>query len=228
MKLALALLLFAAPLAAQTSTTKKVVFNVVVTLVPAGAPSPSPTPSPVTSPVPEPIPAPTPTPAPAPTPLPTPAPLPAPIPAPIVTPAPTPVPTPTPTPGPVACVSYYVDAAKAMNGVSASLLQAQQLYSAALSQKAINAAAYLTGSNTLSTVRVDNGDVRDMIRIAGPTDLVTQNLTFVSSEVDTLPGMLGTTTQLRSSLTTLVASMQASLGTAKHLIATSTCAKSVP
>ena len=224
MKLALALLLFAAPLAAQTSTTEKVVFNVVVTLVPAGAPSPSPTPSPVTSPVPEPIPAPTPTPAP--TPLPTPAPLPAPTPAPIVTPAPTPVPT--PTPGPVACVSYYVDAAKAMNDVSASLLQAQQLYSAALSQKAINAAAYLTGSNTLSTVRVDNGDVRDMIRIAGPTDLVTQNLTFVSSEVDTLPGTLGTTTQLRSSLTTLVASMQASLATAKHLIATSTCAKSVP
>lgn len=205
MKLALALLLLAAPLVAQTPTEQKIVFNVVVTLVKAGAPSPTPTPAP----------------APAPVPVPTPVPTPAPVPV-------APAPTPTPSPAPGGCVNSYPDAASAMNDVSNSLLQAQQLYSTALAQGAISTQAFTTGIHTLAVVRLDNGDVRDLIRVAGPSAMIAQNITFVSAEIGTLPGLLGKTKPLSDSLSSMVASMQASLGTASNLVTTSTCAQAVP
>lgn len=210
MKLALALLLLAAPLTAQTPTDQKIVYNVVVTLVKGGAPSPSPAPTPAPTPIPAPIP------VPAPTPIPTP------------TPSPVPTPSPDPAPAPVACVSYYSGAAKSMNDVSIALLQAQQLYSAALAQRKISAATYNAGSDTLAVVRLDNSGVRDIIRIAGPSDVIAQNITFVSAEIGTFPGLLGKTTQLQSSIGALVTSMQASLGTASKLVNTTSCAQALP
>lgn len=207
MKLALALLLLAAPLVAQTPTEQKIVFNVVVTLVKAGAPSPTPTPAPAPAPVPVPVPAPVPTPAPVPV---------------------APAPTPTPSPAPGGCVNSYPDAVSSMNDVSNSLLQAQQLYSTALAQGAISTQAFTTGIHTLAVVRLDNGDVRDLIRVAGPSAMIAQNITFVSAEIGTLPGLLGKTKPLSDSLSSMVASMQASLGTARNLVTTSTCAQAVP
>ena len=208
MKLALALLLLAAPLTAQTPTEQKIVYNVVVTLVKSGAPSPSPTP--------------TPTPTPAPTPSPSPVPLPSP------TPVSSPAPSPDPALLPAPCVSYYSGAAKSMNDVSTALLQAQKLYSTALAQRKIDTATYNAGSNTLALVRHDNSGVRDIIRIAGPSDVVAQNITFVSAEIGTFPGLLGKTTQLQSSIGALVTSMQASLGTASKLVNTTTCPQALP
>jgi len=210
MKLALALLLLAAPLTAQTPTEQKIVYNVVVTLVKGGAPSPTPTP--------------TPTPAPTPKPVPVVPPPPTPVPS----PAPSPVPSPDPAPVPAACVSYYPGAVKSMNDVSTALLQAQKLYSTALAQRKIDTATYNAGNNTLAVVRLDNSGVRDIIRIAGPSDVIAQNITFVSAEIGTFPGLLGKTTQLQSSIGALVTSMQASLGTASKLVTTTTCAQSLP
>ncbi len=115
-----------------------------------------------------------------------------------------------------------------MNDVSISLLQTQKLYSTALSQHKIDTATYDTGIHTLAVVRLDNNDVRDILRIAGPPALVAQNITFVSAEIGTFPGLLGKTTTLHNSLTTLVASMQASLVTASNLVKTSACAAAVP
>ncbi len=211
MKLALALLLLAAPLSAQAATNQNIVVNVVVTLVKGGTPTPTPTPTPVTPPV---VTPPVVTPAPV---VPPPPPVP---PAPVT---PTPVP-----PAPTSCVNTYPGAAKSMADVTNGLVQAEQLYATALSQKAITAAAYASGVKTLSLVNVDNSDVRDLIRIGGPPSLVAQNLTFVSAEIGTLPGLLGTTTQLKSSLTTLTTSMQASLGIASTDVTQSTCPKAVP
>lgn len=115
-----------------------------------------------------------------------------------------------------------------MSSVSANLLQAQQLFSAALASGAINAAAYASGSQTLAQVRLDTGDVRDLVRIASPSDVVTKNISFVAAEIGTLPGVLGGTAQLQTSLASLTTSMQASLGQAGKLIASSSCAQAVP
>ena len=115
-----------------------------------------------------------------------------------------------------------------MNDVSTNLLLAQQLYAAALSQGSIDTPTFTTGANTLSQVRLDTGDARDIIRIAGPSDVITQNITFVAAEIGTFPGLLGKTNPLNTSLTSLVTSMQASLGTASSLVAGSTCPASVP
>lgn len=115
-----------------------------------------------------------------------------------------------------------------MNDVSIALLQAQQLYSTALAQRKIDTATYNAGSNTLALVRLDNSGVRDIIRIAGPSDVIAQNITFVSAEIGTFPGLLGKTTQLQSSIGALVTSMQASLGTASKLVDTTSCAQALP
>lgn len=115
-----------------------------------------------------------------------------------------------------------------MNEVSNALLQAQKLYTTALAQHSIDTAAYNAGINTLAVVRLDNSGVRDMIRIAGPSDAIAQNISFVSAEIGTFPGLLGTTTQLQSGIGTLVASMQTSLGTASSLVTTTTCAQALP
>ncbi len=203
MKLALALLLFAAPLTAQTSTDQKIVFNVVVTLVRTGGPSITPPPAPN----PPPVVAPPPTPNPDPT--------------------PTPDPTPPPPPG-TGCIDGYPDAANSINDVSTDLLALQTLYSTALSQNLISAATYNAGSNTLAIVRSDTGDLRDLIRIAGPSDVIAQNVTFVSAEVATLPGLLGTNAQLKGSMDPIAASMQKSLGVAGALVAGSTCPQTSP
>ena len=213
MKLALALLLLAAPLTAQTPTEQKIVYNVVVTLVKAGAPQPAPSPAP----------APTPAPAPAPNPAPVPTPVPVP---PIMPPAP--APAPIDTPSPVACVNNYPAAAKSMNDVATTLVKAQNLYTTALGQRKLDAATYSTGTNTLAVVRLDNTDVRDIIRIGGPADLVAKNINFVSAEVGTFPSLLGKGTTLYSSLATLVKSAQTNLGIASRLVVSSTCPQAVP
>ncbi|GAC1356082.1 MAG: hypothetical protein NVSMB3_02010 [Acidobacteriaceae bacterium] len=210
MKLALALLLLAAPLVAQTPTEKKIVFNVVVTLVKGGVPQPTSPTAPISAPAP------------------VPSPVIVPIPSPVAITTPAPVPAPVPAPPSLACVSYYPDAVRSMNDVSTALLQAQRIYSTALAQHSIDASTYNAGTNALSTVRLDNSGVRDMIRIAGPADVIAQNITFVTAEVGTFPGLLGKTPQLQSSLGPLVASMQASLGTAGNLVATTTCAQALP
>lgn len=115
-----------------------------------------------------------------------------------------------------------------MNDVSTGLLAVQTLYSTALSQNLISAATYNAGINTLAIVRSDTGDLRDLIRIAGPSDVIAQNVTFVSAEIATLPGLLGTTGQLKSSMDPIAASMQKSLGAAGALVAGSTCPRSSP
>ncbi len=208
MKLALALLLFAAPVLAQPPSDQNIVVNVVVTLVKSGVPTPAP--SPVTTPVT--------TPEPAPVSITSPAPA---------NPAPT---TPTPTvvsPGSTACVNNYPGAAKSISDVSTALVQAQQLYDSAFSQGQIPANVYNLGTNTLSLVRRDSSDVRDLVRIAGPTDVVSQNITFVSAEISTFTKLLGSTTQLTSNLSNLVTSMESSLQTAKTLVAASSCPQSL-
>lgn len=204
MKLALALLVLAAPLSAQTPTDQKVVFNVVVTLVRTGDPSPQPQPQPQPQPAPPVV---TPTPAP--------------------TPTPDPVPTPSPSPG-GGCTNAYPAAVSSMDDVMSGLLQVQTLFSAAQAQNQISADVYNAGVNTLSIVRSDTSDVRDMIRIAGPTDVIAQSLTFVSAEIGTLPGLLGGNDQLRNSLAPLAASMQTSLGSAASSVGSSTCPQPSP
>ncbi len=115
-----------------------------------------------------------------------------------------------------------------MNVVSADLLQAQQLLAAAQSSGSINASSFNAGIQTLAQLRLDNGDVRDLVRIASPKDVVAKNITFVAAEIGTLPGLLGSTAALKGSLVSLNASMQASLGQASTLISNSVCAQSVP
>ena len=209
MKRALALLLLAAPLSAQTPSSQNIVVKLVITLVPTGSStSPITPPTPVIPPIIPPVIIP-PTPPTPPTP---------PIPTP-----PTPPTTPTGS-----CTNNYPQAVKSMNDVSTDLLQVQQLYAAALTRKIINPSTYSTGANALSQVRLDNGDVRDMVRIAGPSKEITQNITFVSEEISTFPGLLGNSSQLSSNLNSLVSSMQSSLNTASGLVSSSTCPGSVP
>ena len=207
MKLALAaLLLAAAPLSAQTQSTPRIVVNVVVTLVRTGSSNPvaDPTSPPVSSPV-----------------L-TPAPISTPV-------ASTPPVTSTPAaPGSSACVNKFPDAVQSMAAVAGNLVQAEQIFATALAQRSISASTYASGLKTLSLVSVDNADVRDLIRIDGPVATIAQNLSFVSAEVGTLPGMLGSTAQLRSSLSSLTGSMQASLASASASVAQSTCPQTVP
>ncbi len=215
MKLALALLLFTAPALAQPASDQNIVVNVVVTLVKGGIPVPAPVPAPSPSPVPSPVPAPDP------------SPVSILNPAPVnpINPDPT---TPSPAnPGSTACVNNYPGAAKSISDVSTALLQAQQLYNSAFSQGQIPANVYNIGTNTLSLVRRDSSDVRDLVRIAGPTDVVSQNITFVSAEISTFTKLLGTTTQLTSNLSSLVNSMETSLQTAKTLVAASSCPQSI-
>lgn len=208
MKLPLALLLLSAvPLSAQTRTSENIVVKVVVTLVKVGAPGQPPVSTPGTpgSPITDPGDPTTPT---GPT---------------------TPTDPAGPTdPGSTGCVNNYPTAVKSMYDVNTALIQAEQLYQQALSQKVISQAAYNSGTQTLSLVNVDNSDVRDLIRIDGPTDKITKDITFVSAEIATLPGVLGTTGSLNKSLTSLATSMQTSLGKASALVAKSTCASSVP
>ena len=113
-----------------------------------------------------------------------------------------------------------------MNDVSNNLLAVQSLYATALSQSQISADTFNTGSNNLAIVRSDTSDLRDLIRIAGPSDMIAQNVNFFSAEIATLPGLLGTTAQLKSGISPIAASMQKSLGVAGALVAGSTCPQS--
>jgi hypothetical protein len=125
------------------------------------------------------------------------------------------------------CVNFYPDAAKAMGDVSALLVQARQLYASALASGAINQSTFDSGSNTLAGVQLDNADVRDLVRIAGASSMVAQNVTNISSEVAALPDLLGTTATLHNSLSTLVQTMQTSLSESGYLASTSTCPATV-
>ena len=115
-----------------------------------------------------------------------------------------------------------------MNDVATTLVKAQNLYTTALAQRKLDAATYSTGTNTLSVVRLDNTDVRDIIRIGGPADVVAKNINFVSAEVQTFPSLLGKGTTLSSSIATLVKSAQTNLGIASKLVVSTTCPQAVP
>ncbi len=97
-----------------------------------------------------------------------------------------------------------------------------------MSQNLISAATYNAGINSLAIVRSDAGDLRDLIRIAGPSNMIAQNVTFVSAEIATLPGLLGATAQIKGSMDPVAASMQKSLGVAGALVAGSTCPQTSP
>ena len=190
MKSILWTLLLAAPLAAQTTNpARQIVFRIVVTTVPAT------TTAPPTGPV-----------------------------APPTTGTTDPTdpssgnpPTTTPIP-PTGCVSFSTDGVTALNGVYANLQQTQQLYASAYAAGGIDLATYSATTNTIVGMELYTQDARDMVRVGGTADIVDQAINGVSSQVATLPTLLGNVPSLAGPLPGLVSNMQTGLANATNVV----------
>ena len=197
------LLLAAAPLAAQSSTPQTIVFKVILTTITTPAVQPPPPGDsgepPVTVPV-----------------------------TPPATDPPVDPPTDTDsnsTP-PAGCVSFYSDAVTVMNDLYANLLYTQQLYKAAQSPTSAGTSAYAATRDTLLQMQLASQDARDIIKIAGPKNMITSEVAGVSSDVAAIPALLNSKPQLP--LDPVIANMQSDLTKVNNLINASSCPQSTP
>lgn len=200
MKLHLGLLLMvAAPLAAQTSTPHNIVFKIVLTTVTS-----SPLQPPIDNPGQPPVVVPDP-------------------------PADSPTgssgnPNPGSTPNtPIGCGGYS-DAAIAMTHVYANLIYTQNLYVA--DQTAPLSIAYAVKDQKLAQMQLATQDIRDIIRIGGPQDIISPGVSVILRDVTSLPSLLADSPQLP--LAPLIVDMQTGLVNAGKLVAASSCAESLP
>lgn len=203
MKLLLGLLLIAAaPLAAQTSSSHTIVFKVVLTTVTSPSVEPPSTVDPSQPPV-------------------------------IVPDPPTGPPTnPSTDPDqgsttdpPLGCGSYS-DAVTAMNRVYANLIYAQQLYTAAQIANPTDSSVYSANNNALVQMQLYSQDIRDIIRIGGPADIIGQGVAAISTNIAKLPTLLSGKQELP--LAPLVTDMQAGLTNVSKLINAGSCIESIP
>jgi len=192
------LLIVAAPLAAQTSSSHTIVFKVVLTTVASSSVEPPSTVDPGQPPV-------------------------------IVPNPPTDPPTDpgqgSTTDPPIGCVSYS-DAVTAMNRVYANLIYAQQLYAATQTTSSADASVHTANNNALVQMQLYSQDIRDIIRIGGPADIIGQGVAAISSNIAKLPALLSGKQALP--LTPLVADMQAGLTNVSKLINAGSCVESIP
>lgn len=194
------LLMVAAPLAAQTSTPQNIVFKIVLT---TGASSPLQ--PPIGDPGEPPV---------------------------VVTDPPADPPTGssgnpdqgTPPNPPVSCSSYS-DAATTMNHVYANLIYTQDLYTADQATHAPGS-AYAFNQQKLVQMQLDSQDLRDMIRLGGPQDIISQRATAILRDVLSLPSLLFDSPQLP--LAPLVTDMQAGLTNVGRLVTANSCTGSLP
>ncbi|WP_348266024.1 hypothetical protein P8936_08835 [Edaphobacter paludis] len=130
------------------------------------------------------------------------------------------------TTSPPASCDGYSNAISAMNHVYANLLYTQQIYTAAETANPANASTYTINNNTLVGMQLYSQDIRDIIRIGGPKDMLTQDVATMSTKVAKLPTLLGNNPKLP--LASLVADMQASLTNVRQLVLASSCSESLP
>jgi hypothetical protein len=200
------LLIVAAPLAAQTSSSHTIVFKVVLTTVTSPSVEPPLTIDPGQPPV---I-----------------------VPDPPTDPPTSPSTDPSTNPGqgsttdpPIGCGSYS-DAVTAMNHVYANLIYTQQLYTAAQTAGPADASVYTANNNALVQMQLYSQDIRDIIRIGGSADIIGQGVAAISNSIAKLPALLSGKQELP--LTPLVADMQAGLTNISKLIQAGSCSESVP
>lgn len=196
------LLMVAAPLAAQTPTPQTIIFKVVLTTVassPVQPPSGDPGQPPVTV---GDLPGGSST-------------------GPITNPDPG-----STTGSPTTGCDGYSNAISAMNHVYANLLYMQQIYTAAETTKSANHSAFTSNSNTLVGMQLYSQDIRDLIRIGGPKDMLTQDVASMSTKVAKLPALLGNNPKLP--LASLIVDMQTNLTKVHQLVLTSSCSESLP
>lgn len=120
----------------------------------------------------------------------------------------------------------YSNAISAMNHVYANLLYLQQVYTAAETAKPANKSAFTTNSNTLVGMQLYSQDIRDLIRIGGSKDMLTQDVATMSTRVSKLPALLGNNPRLQ--LAPLIVDMQTNLTKVHQLVLTSSCSESLP
>ncbi len=113
-----------------------------------------------------------------------------------------------------------------MNHVYANLIYAQQLYTAAQATNPADAGIYNANNNTLVQMQLYSQDIRDIIRIGGPTEIIGQGVSAISSNIAKLPTLLSGKQELP--LTPLVADMQSGLTNVNKLMNTGSCAESIP
>lgn len=113
-----------------------------------------------------------------------------------------------------------------MNRVYANLIYAQQLYAAAQGSNPADANVYSANNNTLVQMQLYSQDIRDIIRIGGPTEIIGQGVVAIAGNIAKLPTLLSGKQILP--LAPLVADMQAGLTDVGKLIRAGSCVESVP
>jgi hypothetical protein len=190
----------AAPLAAQTSTPHNIVFKIVLTTVTS-----SPLQPPIDNPGQPPVVVPDPS-ADPPT-------------------GSSGNPDPGSTPNyPVGCGGYS-DAVIAMTHVYANLIYTQNLYAADQAAPPLSI-AYAVNDQKLAQMQLATQDIRDIIRIGGPQDIISQGVSGILRDVTSLPSLLADSPQLP--LAPLIVDMQTGLVNAGKLVAAGSCAESLP
>lgn len=197
------LLLASAPLVAQSSAPQTIVFKVILTTITTSAvqspPSVTPGQPPVNVPVTTPVTDP-------------------------------PVDPPTDAGAgsnpPAGCVSFYSDAVTVMNDLYTNLLYTQQLYTAAQSSTSTSTGTYAANRDTLIQMQLASQDARDIIKIAGPQNMISSDVAGVSSDVAAIPALLNSKPQLP--LDPVIANMQSDLTKVTNLVNASSCPQSTP
>jgi hypothetical protein len=125
---------------------------------------------------------------------------------------------------PVGCGGYS-DAVIAMTHVYANLIYTQNLYAADQAAHPLSI-AYAVNDQKLAQMQLAAQDIRDIIRVGGPQDIISQEVSGILRDVTSLPSLLADSPQLP--LAPLIVDMQTGLVNAGKLVAASSCAESLP
>lgn len=119
----------------------------------------------------------------------------------------------------------YSDAVTAMDRIYASLIYTQQLYKAAQTVNPADPSTYYANNDALVKMQLHSQDIRDIIRVGGPPDIIAQGVAAVSSDIAMIPALLSGNKQLP--LDAVIADMQARLTNVSKLVNAASCAESV-
>jgi hypothetical protein len=121
------------------------------------------------------------------------------------------------------CASVYPEIITSLNGVYASLLQAQQIYDSAYANGGIDAKTYKSDSNYLIAIELSTQDARDIARLGGPTTAITKVVSGISTRIASVPKMLINVPMVASPLASLVATTQQNLAATTSLLNSTAC-----